>query len=103
MNPEPLDKASSLPPRPRPIPKRQIVDLGLDSDDDNEVVSKKKRSGSGDTSNEASDGEKYLGGLSDHDERCGDERRFAKDSPFKGKKRINSKVSLKPLHIFPTL
>ncbi len=32
------------------------------------------------------------GGLSDRDERDGDERRFAKESPMKGKLRLTSRV-----------
>lgn len=41
-----------------------------------------------------SGGSEDTGRLSDHDERNGDERRYAKESPIKGKQRLTSKVCI---------
>lgn len=71
----------------RAASKRQIVE----SDDDN-LASKKRRTNSISDSDDESDNGGELGGLSDHEELNGDERKFAKQSPFKGKKRLNSQV-----------
>jgi hypothetical protein len=38
--------------------------------------------------------EDSIGGLSDCDERNGDERRYAKESPVKGKQRLTSRVCI---------
>lgn len=43
----------------------------------------------------ATNTDKSMGGLSDYDECYGEERRFAKESPLKGKQWLNSTVSLR--------
>lgn len=67
--------------------KRQIAE----SDDDG-LTSKKRRTNSRGDSDEENSDDGEIGGLSDHDERDGDERRFAEQSPYKGRKRLNSQV-----------
>lgn len=79
-----------LPPRSRSTSKRPSKELEQESGDDNDNNTRKRRRGRSDDT----DDEKGTGGLSDHSERDGAEREFAKESPPKGKKRVNSRVSV---------
>lgn len=78
--------ANQDPSRSRSTSKRPSQELEQDSSDD--TTSKRRRS-----RNDNVDDERSTGGLSEHDERNGEERKFAKESPPKGKKRVNSRVS----------
>jgi hypothetical protein len=88
-----LRNRSSSEPQHSRVSKRQPNTLEPDSDNDDNATSKRQRPNSGNANNNDSDSDKSTGGLSDHDERNGDERRFARESPLKGKKRLNSQVS----------
>lgn len=64
-------------------------DQGFKLDPDNSNGEGKHCSGK----NSDDDRTKEGGGISDHDEQDGEERRYAKESPFKGKRHLTSRVS----------
>lgn len=64
-------------------PSKECEQESNDDSDSDKAPSKKRRG-------KANRG---TGGLSDHNERKGEERGFAKKSPHKGKQRVNSQVS----------
>lgn len=84
-------KPFSEPARSRPtVNKRQFDELEQETVD--VAPRRTKRTNSSNTDEESSDDGKGSGGLSECDERDGEEREFAKKSPEKGKKRLNSMV-----------